>query len=600
VSHPTVGGWLMKATAFESMRASEKENTRKRNMTRFQDDLRIATEDGPESNTFMQDGKAVLDDALSCLSATDRDVILMRFYEGKSFKAIAQVVGKSDDACQKRVTRALDRLGKLMRGRGVAIPVAALGAGLSAELGRATGSPGLARSISDSAIGSAVSGGAATSPVWTQLVTSFNSKLGVAVSAVLLLAVVATCGFIAGSAAGGSLGHGADEESAARQVAPGSGARGWARDARAGEEDMGQMLWEIVRRARLDLQRADWDPAMEARAAWRISKIRPRHVRQAIGLAELPGKRMIDIDLLELLIGHWTKADGAAAFEFLAEEDDRRLRSQVAVWAMDEPGAAIDRIVRWGVESETSNRAETQRLQRTVLDLIEVALKSWSIHDLPGAVAAFLELDGQNQASYQGEISRGEGLLHSMELIGGIRVEDPGDLGAGGYFGSRWARQDPQGLADWLDQHAVTHYTDTSRLHPRLLQVWLRSDPAAACEWWVGREMKAGRQLQIGQLIDSWVEFDLPGAATWLSEQSGGVELDRGVAKVAAQLAPDEPGVALAWATRIEDAAVRRIALEEVVDLSGLGNAVLDQVELHPSDREWLLAELEREKDGDE
>lgn len=610
-SHPTIGGWLMKTTAFESMRANEKEQTRRRNMNEFQDELRVPTVDLPGSDVEWKEAKAILDEALSSLSDGDRDVIVMRFYEDKSFKAIAQIVGRSDDACQKRVTRALERLHKAMRRRGAVIPLAALGTGLTAELGRAASSVRLAKSITGSVIGSTVREGAATTLTLTQLMASINSKAGVAVSAILLLAVAAIGGFTTGRAGGNSGRLEAGEIVGGPRSAGASGVRGDAGTARVASEDIDQLLREIVRRARLDLQQADWNPGMEARAAWRISKIHPRHVRRAIELAEIRSMRFTDSELLNMLLGHWTKSDGTAAFEFLAEKADGPVhgwislvfRRQVTDWAMEEPQSAIDRIVRWGAETETRNRVQAKQLESSVRSLTELALKSWSQHDLAGAVAAFLKLDEQNQAGYKGEISRGEGLVHSMDLLGSIRVEDPSDLGTKGNFGSRWARQRPQEFADWLDQHAVTHYSDTSRLHPRLLDVWLRHDPRAASDWWIGRETKAGKATQIGQLIKSWTEFDVASAAEWLSGQSGGAEIDQGVAKLAARIAPDDPRAALAWVIQIEDVEARRNALREVADLSdrsGSGLAELDQIGLDPTDREWLLGELDREGDENE
>src|SRR2546429_3361130 len=51
-----------------------------------------------------------LDDALSELSEADRDALFLRYFEDKSAREIALTLGVSDDAAQKRVSRAVERL----------------------------------------------------------------------------------------------------------------------------------------------------------------------------------------------------------------------------------------------------------------------------------------------------------------------------------------------------------------------------------------------------------------------------------------------------------------------------------------------------------
>jgi len=51
-----------------------------------------------------------LDAALNEMSEADRDALLLRFFERKSAREIATVLSVSDEAAQKRVTRAVERL----------------------------------------------------------------------------------------------------------------------------------------------------------------------------------------------------------------------------------------------------------------------------------------------------------------------------------------------------------------------------------------------------------------------------------------------------------------------------------------------------------
>jgi len=62
-----------------------------------------------------------LDDALRQLSEPDRDALLLRYFQRKSSREMAQALGISGEAAQKRVNRAVERLRALFAKRGIAI-----------------------------------------------------------------------------------------------------------------------------------------------------------------------------------------------------------------------------------------------------------------------------------------------------------------------------------------------------------------------------------------------------------------------------------------------------------------------------------------------
>src|SRR6185312_8094507 len=63
----------------------------------------------------------LLEDAMDTLDETDRAAILLRYFENKSLREVGQTLGASDDAAQKRVTRAVDRLRDFFSKRGLTI-----------------------------------------------------------------------------------------------------------------------------------------------------------------------------------------------------------------------------------------------------------------------------------------------------------------------------------------------------------------------------------------------------------------------------------------------------------------------------------------------
>jgi hypothetical protein len=68
----------------------------------------------------------VLDQALTELKPEDRDALILRFLERSDLARVGQLLGISEDAAQKRISRALDRLRGILSARGVTVSAAAL------------------------------------------------------------------------------------------------------------------------------------------------------------------------------------------------------------------------------------------------------------------------------------------------------------------------------------------------------------------------------------------------------------------------------------------------------------------------------------------
>ena len=75
----------------------------------------------------------VLDEALSALGETDRRAVLLRFFENKSLAEVAQALAVGEDGARKRVNRALERLHRYFRRRGISSTTALTAAAISAH-----------------------------------------------------------------------------------------------------------------------------------------------------------------------------------------------------------------------------------------------------------------------------------------------------------------------------------------------------------------------------------------------------------------------------------------------------------------------------------
>jgi hypothetical protein len=85
----------------------------------------------PGSNDMDSDFIAnTLDDAVKSLSQTDRNAILLRFFENKTFLQTADALGIAEEAAKKRVTRAVEKLRRFFSRRGVELSTTAMAAKL--------------------------------------------------------------------------------------------------------------------------------------------------------------------------------------------------------------------------------------------------------------------------------------------------------------------------------------------------------------------------------------------------------------------------------------------------------------------------------------
>jgi RNA polymerase sigma factor (sigma-70 family) len=104
----------------------------------------------------------LLDEAMATLPEAERTAILLRFFQNKSLREVGATLGASENAAQKRVSRALEQMRAFFLRRGVAISASGLMTVLSAPVLEAAPA-GLSAAISShAAIGAAVATGAHT------------------------------------------------------------------------------------------------------------------------------------------------------------------------------------------------------------------------------------------------------------------------------------------------------------------------------------------------------------------------------------------------------------------------------------------------------
>ena len=134
-----LGGWLHRHTCFVGRKALRREHRRRIREQRALE-MQLIQEDSAENLGHLT---VILDEAIDSLAAADRAAIALRFFEQLDFRAVGKALGSSEDAARMRVARAVEKLGVVLRRRGVAWSFAGLGYILTTQTVSAAAPPAL-------------------------------------------------------------------------------------------------------------------------------------------------------------------------------------------------------------------------------------------------------------------------------------------------------------------------------------------------------------------------------------------------------------------------------------------------------------------------
>ena len=125
-----LSGWLHRTAchvALQTARNAARRTQRERDAMQLQ----AVTEDDAAHRAATEALWPVLDEALDGLPDTDREALLLRYLAAKPLAEVGAAFGIGEDAAQKRVARALERLREVLRRRGVAVTGGLVTAALS-------------------------------------------------------------------------------------------------------------------------------------------------------------------------------------------------------------------------------------------------------------------------------------------------------------------------------------------------------------------------------------------------------------------------------------------------------------------------------------
>lgn len=116
----SLAGWLFRAARFAIANQIRGEIRRRQ---REQDAFLMDANSQPNEVDSISDRVApILNEALGSLSRSDRDALLIRFFQNKSYREVAHLLSVTEAAAKVRVYRALERLRLVFARQGYAIP----------------------------------------------------------------------------------------------------------------------------------------------------------------------------------------------------------------------------------------------------------------------------------------------------------------------------------------------------------------------------------------------------------------------------------------------------------------------------------------------
>lgn len=174
-----LGGWLHRHSCFLAQNALRTATRRRAR------ELTAATMNADSDNPWPHLAPRI-DAALEVLPASDRDAVVLRFFDKRDFRSIGHALGMSEDAARMKITRALEKLRRILGKRFAVLTVAALVALLN-ENAVAASPAGLSAQIVKSATARAASA-TASGGIGAKLAAFWRRKRAIAAGVVILFA----------------------------------------------------------------------------------------------------------------------------------------------------------------------------------------------------------------------------------------------------------------------------------------------------------------------------------------------------------------------------------------------------------------------------
>lgn len=555
----TVGGWLHRCAIYKSSEILRAETRRRRyegEAARFQ----TAEDSRQDADASLWAALApVLDGALEKLAPADRDALVLRYYERRSLREVGAELGLSDDAAQKRVTRALQRLRACLQQHGIASTAGALGAVLTTSAGASTAPAGMASALTLSALAPAAAPTATAGafPLASHLFTLMTAK-----TKTFLL----TAGFCVALTVPALLQHRTIlrqqeriDQLEAGFPEPGSGLAlaGAGRPSRTSPPRRNATAsasaeGKDVAALRAIVKEADPLKRMASLSAF-LQGMKPAEAPVLARLLREHGKAGAQIREEALLFMRaWGGIDGPAAMAFVLQNDlegSEESAVPMSGWASRDPQGAV----AWLAANPSGN---TECFAAGIAH-------GWALHDLDAASRWIATRPPSDARAGMQEVllqrcfeSRGsEG---AKEWFAGLSAQGTGDeayrRNAFGGIATRLAAENPQEGLQWLQSHPEDARAASSSTLGAVLKACAQEDPRAAAEWALanpGMRGKSDPEVVLAEVVGVWTAKEPAAAGQWLGQLAGTADYDSAAGAYVKGICESDPASGFAWARTI-------------------------------------------------
>ena len=555
-----VAGWLHHHTCFRAATLVRSERRRRAR----EEQAAAMGKSTQEPNHFWPRLEPLLDDALESLSRSERDAVVLRFFAGQDLTSIGRTWGITDDAAQKRVSRALERLRSYFARRGVATSSTALATAITTH--GVCGAPaGLAAAAAHFALlqAAAAAGGSSIAAIATTFVMATKIKLAIASAAgVLAVALIVserrenhrlraelTAGRLAGTAVSSTV---ADQVDAKARQPAGPRAAVVAPRSNIASTDVAAIMARVIRE---ELWEADPAAFQEI-----LNRIENRDLPVALAYVENNAAGQIRRSLRMMLVEHWAKREPASAASWCRQlppsADRQQLKEMVSnIWAGTDPETALQLApsaegFRQLVQ-RSAERAEAEALRLPPGDqrmmAISVIAATKLDHDPRSAVKWLETLSGDDRATALSATMPELTEADPLAVARYVEQLSPTDraVHVGRDFAVLWANKDAPEAAKW----AATLPPD-SPLHQRAVagvaEIWARSDPAPAAAWISRMAPDRTREGAARVYVDNVASYD-PAAAAALVPKLADNARDAAIVRIAQVWLKTDSNAARLW-----------------------------------------------------
>ncbi len=530
-----LSGWLYRTAVHLAQRNVRAETRR---MNREKEAVAMSALEENDQETWSAVAPE-LDAAMSKLSERERNALVLRFFEKQDLRGLGMVLGLTEDAAQKCVSRALDKLRGILQSRGLRSTVSVLAAVLMANGAQAAPAELLQR------VPMRALAGAATAVGWLSRWKLVALATGLVVSGAALPKLwESRATGPAASSAPSSTTMGAN---ASLPAAPAAGTGGL---------EANQSLKDLVTKAAQALHGGAQNITATSDALNLLGKIPLPEIRLALDEVAKVTDVGAQTLLYKYLLGRWAESHPNDAMAYARKQLPFACRVDgmqgiLDAWAVGNPAAAI------AYTSKASAVTQGNDALQTTL------FRNAAQHDLAQAFAMYAALETPGDRSYalRGIMERVQDESHRQELLQHTaELSDPAlRLQALRTLVERWADHDAPAAAGWILTNDSAY--ERSRLMDSLGLVWLQRDPKPAASWWFEHEPDAATLTKI---VNVWAHQDPNQAGAWLNEHAHGSMADEARMTFARQVQEMDPESAFAWAESITTAELREVTVDHV------------------------------------